>query len=236
MLALSDQAWPCLCDWNGDGVPDLLVGGGYGFPRIVINEGTIDRPSFAEPKLIEPEGKPIRFLRDDILGEPQLWHNMGYPYPVFVRWDDDDLPDLVCPNETNRIFWYKNIGTKSQPRFGPRQQIMVEGFDDSPERRSTSAKRAVQGRLSDGEGSAVLLAHRRRLGRLQRRRVDRSGHARRREPQGDALRPVSRADGQLRLRKSERPEAPRRRPIDAIVTGRALDREFSGRRLGWRRL
>ena len=144
VLALSDQAWPCLCDWNGDGVPDLLVGGGYGFPRIVINQGTIDRPSFAEPKLIESEGKPIRFLRDDILGEPHLWHNMGYPYPVFVRWDDDDLPDLVCPNETNRIFWYKNIGTKSQPRFGPRQQIMVEGFDDSPERRSTSAKRAVE--------------------------------------------------------------------------------------------
>jgi hypothetical protein len=144
VLALSDQAYPSLCDWNADGLPDLLVGGGYGFPRIVINRGTVARPVFAEPKLIESEGKPIRFLRNDILGKPWLWHNMGYPFPVFARWDDDDLPDLLCPNETNRIFWYKNIGAKTEPRFGPRQQLLVDGFDESPERRATSAERAVK--------------------------------------------------------------------------------------------
>lgn len=144
VLSLSDQAYPSLCDWNGDGVLDLLVGGGYGFPRIVVNQGTIHRPSFAEAKLIQSQGKPIRFLRNDILGEPHLWHNMGYPFPVFVRWDDDDLPDLVCPNETNRIFWYKNIGTKTEPHFDPRQQVLVDGFDESPERRRTSAERAVK--------------------------------------------------------------------------------------------
>ena len=129
---------------NGDGTPDLLVGDGYGFPKILINQGTAQHPSFSEPKRIESEGKPIRFLRNEILGEPHLWHNMGYSYPVFVRWDGDELPDLVCPNETNRIFWYKNIGTKAEPKFGPRQQVMVEGFDDSPERRATSAERAVK--------------------------------------------------------------------------------------------
>lgn len=143
VLALGDQAWPCLCDWNGDGLVDLLVGEGYGFLRVLINEGTPQRPSFAKPALIESEGKPIRFLRNEILGDPPLWHNMGYSYPVFVRWDDDDLPDLVCPNETNRIFWFKNVGTRSKPRFGPRRQLMVEGFEESPERLATSAKRAL---------------------------------------------------------------------------------------------
>ena len=39
VLALSDQAWPCVCDWDGDGDLDLLAGGGYGWPRIVINGG-----------------------------------------------------------------------------------------------------------------------------------------------------------------------------------------------------
>jgi hypothetical protein len=98
----------------------------------------------AEPKCIDADGQPIRFLRNEILGGPWHWHNMGYSYPVFVRWDEDDLPDLVCPNETNRIFWYKNIGTPTEPRFGPRQQLMVEGYDDSPERKAISAERAVE--------------------------------------------------------------------------------------------
>jgi hypothetical protein len=69
---------------------------------------------------------------------------MGYPYPVFIDWDGDTLSDLVCPNETNRIFWYRNIGSKSKPKFGPRQQILVEGFPDSPEAKRKSAQRAIK--------------------------------------------------------------------------------------------
>ncbi len=144
VLSLGDQAWPCVCDWNGDGRPDLLVGGGYGWPRIVVNEGTKQRPRYSEPRRIFSENRPIRLLRNEILGPPYHWHNMGYPYPVFVPWDDDGLPDLVCPNETNRIFWFKNLGSRTLPRFGPRQQLTVEGFTDSPQARTTSAQRAVE--------------------------------------------------------------------------------------------
>ncbi len=141
VMALSDQAWPCLCDWDGDGDLDMLVGGGYGWPRIVINEGSREKPAFAEARQIEADGKPIRLLRDEVLGSDH-WHNMGYPYPGYVDWDGDGLPDLILPNETNRIFWYKNVGTRSRPRFGERSQIVVDGYPDSPEARATSAKLA----------------------------------------------------------------------------------------------
>ncbi len=150
VMSLSDQAWPCMCDWDDDGDQDLLIGGGYGWPRIVINDGTRKRPAFREPKLILSKGKPIRFLRNELLGEPSNWHNMGYSYPDFVDWDADGLRDLVCPNETNRIFWYKNIGTRQQPKFGPRRQILCDDYPDSPELRSQSNQRANDPKSNNG--------------------------------------------------------------------------------------
>ncbi len=142
VMSLSDQAWPWACDWDGDGDLDLLVGGGYGWPRIVLNEGTLDRPRFAEARLIEANGEPIRLLRDEVLGG-RHWHDMGYPYPAFVDWDGDGLPDLVLPNETNRIFWYPNVGTRDEPRFGPRRQVIADGYPDSDAARATSARLAA---------------------------------------------------------------------------------------------
>lgn len=141
VMSMSDQAWPCICDWNNDGVNDLLIGGGYGWPRIIINKGSNEQPAFGEPQLIFSEGKPIRLLRDDILSS-QHWHNMGYPFPAFVDWDGDGLNDLMLPNETNRIIWYKNIGTKEEPKFGQRQFLAVDGFPDSPELRAQSGRMA----------------------------------------------------------------------------------------------
>ena len=139
VLSWSDQAWPCLCDWNNDGVQDLLVGGGYGWPRVAINRGSNERPAWGETELIYSEGEPIRLLRDEIL-HSRHWHNMGYPYPVFVDWDGDGLKDLMLPNETNRIIWYRNIGSNEEPRFGPRQFLEVDGFPDSEELRAESGR------------------------------------------------------------------------------------------------
>jgi hypothetical protein len=140
VMSFSDQAWPCKCDWNGDGVYDLVIGGGYGWPRFVINEGTNKRPIWGEPELILSEGEPIRIQRDEILFSKH-WHNMGYPYPVYVDWDGDGLPDLMLPNETNRILWFRNVGTLEEPRFGPPQFLEVDGFPDSEAfRRETGEK------------------------------------------------------------------------------------------------
>ncbi len=141
VLTLGDQAWPCVCDWDGDGTWDLLVGGGYGWPRILRNQGSTRRPVLDEPRLISSRGEPIRLLRDDIL-HSRHWHNMGYPYPVCVDWDGDGLPDLMLPNETNRIVWYRNEGTRAEPRFGPRQFLQVDGFPDDERQRAESGRLA----------------------------------------------------------------------------------------------
>lgn len=141
VLQCSDQAWPCVTDWNDDGVDDLLIGGGYGWPRIVINDGSNARPAYRESAVILSEGAPIRLLRDEML-HSRHWHNMGYPYPVFVDWDGDGVNDIMLPNETNRIVWYRNTGTNREPVFGPMRYLEVDGFPDSEEKRAASGKMA----------------------------------------------------------------------------------------------
>ncbi|MBT4503641.1 MAG: VCBS repeat-containing protein [Gemmatimonadetes bacterium] len=143
-LICSDQAWPCIVDWNGDGVTDLVIGGGYGWPRMVANSGSDERPAWGESRLIQADGKPIRIRRDEIL-QSRHWHNMGYPYPVLVDWDGDGLKDLMLPNETNRILWCRNVGTQREPVFGPLQYLEADGYPDSPE------TRAATGRLAEND-------------------------------------------------------------------------------------
>jgi hypothetical protein len=53
----------------------------------------------------------------------------------------------MLPNETNRVFWHKNIGSRQQPQFGPRQQVICDGFPDSP------AIRAESGALADNSNT-----------------------------------------------------------------------------------
>ena len=140
-LMCSDQAWPCMADWDGDGVTDLVIGGGYGWPRVVINSGTNSRPAWEESRLILADGSPIRILRDEIL-KSNHWHNMGYPYPVFVDWDGDGLKDLMLPNETNRILWCRNVGSEKEPVLGPLQYLEADGYPDSPEARAETGRLA----------------------------------------------------------------------------------------------
>lgn len=149
-LALGDQATPCATDWDGDGDLDLLVGGGHGWPRVLLNQGTPQRPVFAEARDIVAAGAPIRFLRNQILGPPSHWHDMGYTFPAFVDWDGDGRKDLLFPNETNRIFWYPNTGTPRAPAFESRRQVLCDGFPDSDELRALSARRAADPKSSEG--------------------------------------------------------------------------------------
>ena len=80
MVSFSDQAWPCVADTNGDGVWDLTIGHGYGYVRTVANSGSNAEPSFGEPELVtDASSEPIRLGRGELLGDPDHWHDMGYP-------------------------------------------------------------------------------------------------------------------------------------------------------------
>ena len=140
VIVASDQASPYPCDWEGDGDWDLVVGGGHGWPQVIINEGTNLKPAFAKPQKILSAGKPIRIFATDVFPDLKFGHDMGYPFPSYIDWDADGLPDLMVPNITNRVFWYKNIGSRKKPAFGPRQQVIVDGYPETAESLARTAE------------------------------------------------------------------------------------------------
>ncbi|MBN1351007.1 VCBS repeat-containing protein [candidate division KSB1 bacterium] len=129
------QEKPEWVDWDDDGDFDLLAGEAWGRIHLYENIGTRQNPRFKAPVWIEANGKQIRIYRDGIFGGHH-WHGaMGYPSVACMDWNRDGLFDLIVPNETNRVFWFPNIGEPGRPKFGPQHQILPDRYSDSPERR-----------------------------------------------------------------------------------------------------
>jgi hypothetical protein len=119
------QSRVAVADLNGDGVPDVLIGGD------LVALGVAYGPLAGKDKLtverVWPKGKePLRGMTTN---------------PCVVDWDGDGLPDLIVggylqarrsyPAEDSAksrgIYWLRNIGTKREPKFaGPKLLIADE--------------------------------------------------------------------------------------------------------------
>jgi hypothetical protein len=116
------QSRVAVADLNGDGKPDVLIGGRdqkflgvvYG-PLAGKDELTVQR--------MWPEGQepfaPMRLSTN----------------PVLADWDGDGLPDLILGlGERSRdgvwrsrgVYWCRNVGTKQVAKFGPSQLLVAD--------------------------------------------------------------------------------------------------------------
>lgn len=103
-----------LFDWNGDGVPDLLLGDhSTGHVYLRRNEGSLGKPAFASVnEVVLADGKPI-----DVPGTVATLR--------LVDWNHDGLTDLACggmgdaysEREGGGVYLFLNTGTKQEPRF-----------------------------------------------------------------------------------------------------------------------
>lgn len=125
---------PYSVDWDNDGDEDLICGNTAGYIGYIENLGNTKNgfPKWAAPKYLEAEGETIRILAGEngsIQGPAE--RKWGYTTLSVTDWDGDDLNDIVINSIWGRIEWYKNVGTKKEPKLAKRQNVKVNWKDQN---------------------------------------------------------------------------------------------------------
>ena len=134
-----------VADWNGDGKPDVLVGGYCRAPLGVIYRWGPKGPLTVK-RLGPKEKGTVNYMTTN---------------PCLVDWDGDGLVDLICgtavdaaglvnANGVGGVYWFRNIGTKREPKLGPGQQLVPDG------RRSIATGIAVADWNNDGRLDLII--------------------------------------------------------------------------------
>ncbi len=112
-LDVGQYATPEVTDWNGDGLRDLLVGGGEGTIGLFINEGSPSTPVFNTYNQV-------------MEGDSPLWTD-GSAAPAVADMNGDGLPDLLVGELSNRIRYYENRGAAGAPEFSGHSVVRANG-------------------------------------------------------------------------------------------------------------
>jgi hypothetical protein len=117
-------------DWDGDGDEDIVSGNSAGYIGWVENLGPAANsatPKWAAPQNFTAGGEVIRIqagVNGSIQGPAEA--KWGYTTISVADWDHDGLPDIVANSIWGRVVWWKNIGTRKEPKLGRMQAIEVE--------------------------------------------------------------------------------------------------------------
>lgn len=129
-----------VADWEGDGDLDFIAGNEYGFVNLIENISRGSRTMFATVRqVLFVDGTPMRAVRWQFLndGDPE-WH-LGQSKPTYVDWDGDGDRDLLVGNNTNRIAYFENTGSRVHPRFAPMRPLRHDGGEHFSFRRRPAA-------------------------------------------------------------------------------------------------
>ena len=119
---------PAAGDLDGDGDSDLILGLASGEVLMLENEGTPSSPRWGRPRHIDVDDGFTRRVAGpsgSIQGPSEaLW---GYFAPELGDWTGNGLPDILVGNILGTYMLFRNIGTRTTPRFAAPQELMLNG-------------------------------------------------------------------------------------------------------------
>lgn len=179
-------ATPFGFDWDGDGAMDLICGNSAGYIVFFKNLSApgVEKPEWDAPKYLEADGKVIRVMAGptgSIQGPVEA--KWGYTTLTVADWDGDGLPDLVVNSILGEVVWYRNIGSRQQPKIAAAQSVEVEWDGPQPawgRRRPVGKALLTQWRTTpvavdwnrDGLTDLVMLDHEGYLAFFERARCE----------------------------------------------------------------
>ena len=109
-------------DWNGDGMPDLIVGDTDGYVWYFENTTDEKFPVFAPGEKLESNGKAIR-----VYGEWKEGRAAGYARPEVCDWNNDGRKDLLVADGRGWLFLYLNRGSATEPLLDEGRRLQANG-------------------------------------------------------------------------------------------------------------
>jgi len=177
---------PVSVDWDADGDEDLVCGNTAGHIAFIENLDDGNPPKWARPELLKADSRTLRLQagpNGSIQGPCEA--KWGYTTLSVADWDQDGLLDLVVNSIWGKIVWYRNVGTKSQPKLDGARPVTVEWQGDPPQPawnwwRPQTGELATQWRTTpcvvdwdrDGLNDLLMLDHEGYLAFFQRQRRD----------------------------------------------------------------
>lgn len=115
-----------VADWDGDGDWDIISGDEFGWIWLIKNTGSNTNPVFDPAEQVRANGEPIRVMRWQYVQDGNPEYYLGQTKPRYADWDGDGDADIITGNNTNRLVWFENVGTRTQPVFTRSEIIRVE--------------------------------------------------------------------------------------------------------------
>jgi hypothetical protein len=164
-LKFGALATPCGFDWDGDGLPDLMVNSILGKVIWYRNVGSRKRPKLAAPKPIEVEWKQPQpelsygWLRPEGNNLLTQWRTT----PVAIDWNKDGLTDLIMLDHEGYLAFFERVKRDGELIVLPPRRVFCDEAGQPLQLNSRLAGKSGRRKLCivdwDGDGALDILAN-----------------------------------------------------------------------------